>query len=115
MFFESSGYSKLIVIVYIIKNNFGKLYTGVSENSKNRLKEHNAKRGSIFTKSGNFKIVFREEYKTLAEARRRETQIKKWRREKKEKLFERYKKELPTKKTWYLAIALARAGSLNMK
>ena len=57
----------------------------------------NTKQGSEFTKSGNFKIVFKEEYQTLAEARHREVQIKKWRREKKEMLIERYKKGIPTK------------------
>ena len=83
--------------IYIIKNIFGKLYVGVSENPDSRLKEHNTQRGSIFTKSGNFKIVFKEEYKTLSEARKREIQIKKWRRDKKENLINLYNKGLPTK------------------
>lgn len=86
-----------MVYVYIIKNKFGKLYVGISENPSYRLNEHNTRRGSIFTKSGNFKIVFEEEYKTLSEARKREIQIKKWRRDKKENLINLYAKGLPTK------------------
>ena len=75
----------------------GKLYVGVSKNPKLRLKEHNTQRGSVFTKSGNFRIVFREEYLTLSKARQREIQIKKWRRDKNEKLMKRYQEGLSTK------------------
>ena len=83
--------------VYIAQNNDGKLYVGVSKHPYFRMKEHNPRRGSVFTKSGNFKVVFQEEYLTLPEARQRETQIKKWQREKKEQLIERYQRGLPTK------------------
>lgn len=44
-----------------------------------------------------FHFVFLEEYKTMAEARQREIQIKKWRREKKEVLIEKYRLGLETK------------------
>ncbi|TAN58075.1 GIY-YIG nuclease family protein [Patescibacteria group bacterium] len=83
--------------VYIAKSVAGKIYIGISNNPDSRLVRHNTKQGSEFTKSGNFKIVFKEEYQTSAEARQREVQIKKWRREKKEMLIERYKKGMPTK------------------
>lgn len=83
--------------VYMAKNNTDKLYVGVSENPYSRLKEHNTQRGSIFTKLGNFRIVFQEKYSTLAEARQREIQIKKWRRDKKEMLIDRQKQGLSTK------------------
>jgi len=83
--------------VYMIINGYGKLYIGVSVNPEGRLKEHNTKRGSVFTKSGSFKIIFKERHSTLAEARRREIQIKKWRRGKKEMLIKQYQKGLSTK------------------
>lgn len=83
--------------VYMIKNDRNRLYIGVSKNLKARLSHHNTRRGSIFTKAGNYKIVFDEEYLTLAEARKREIQIKKWRRDKKEKLIEKFNQGLPTK------------------
>lgn len=83
--------------VYMAINNYGKLYIGISANPTSRLKEHNTQRGSTFTKSGNFEIVFREGYTTLSKVRQREIQIKKWRREKKKELIRRYQKGLPTK------------------
>lgn len=85
--------------VYVIKNNFGKLYIGISASPFSRVHYHNRGRGSQFTKGkAKFGIVFREEYPTIAEARKREIQIKKWRRDKKEILIERYQKGLPTKR-----------------
>jgi putative endonuclease len=83
--------------VYMIKDSKNRLYIGVTRNLNMRLSYHNTKRGSAFTKSGNYKIVFSEEYLTLTEARKREIQIKKWRRDKKEKLIERFEKGLLTK------------------
>lgn len=77
--------------LYMIKNSSNKLYVGISENPQKRVQYHNERRGAQFTKYlPDFKIVFLEQYKTLAEARRREIQIKKWRREKKEFLITQY-------------------------
>ena len=80
------------------KNDFGKLYIGITENPKARLYYHNSKMGAEFTKGkAKFRIVFLEEQENLAEARKREIQIKKWCRDKKEKLIDLYKKNIPTK------------------
>jgi len=84
--------------VYMIKNLFDDLYVGMTDNPKQRLAYHNKKRGALFTKrDSKFEIVFLEQHPTLAAARKREIQIKKWRRDKKETLLERYKQGLPTK------------------
>jgi len=84
--------------VYIIQNSYGGLYVGITENPRQRLQYHNENRGALFTKrDSKFEIVFLEEHPTPAEARKREIQIKKWRRDKKEMLIERYAKNLPTK------------------
>ena len=84
--------------VYMIKNSANKLYVGITEHPDERIQYHNSKMGARFTKYiPNFKIVFLEEYPTMAEARQREIQVKKWRREKKETLIERHQKGLPTK------------------
>lgn len=85
------------VFVYLIENKEGKIYVGVSKDPEKRLKEHNSRRGSIFTKKGNFKIIFIEEYETLKDARKREIQIKKWSRVKKLDLIKKYKEGLNTK------------------
>lgn len=80
------------------KDPHDKLYTGVTENPKARVKDHNRQRGANFTKRGLFKTVFLESYETLAQARQREIQIKKWRRDKKNMLIDRYLKGLPTER-----------------
>ena len=83
--------------VYMIRNNWNRLYVGTSSNPEKRLRDHHKKQGAYFTKTGVFHIVFKEEYPTLREARQREVQIKKWSRVKKDVLIERHKKGLPTK------------------
>ena len=99
-------YNFEMYFVYMIQNAYGDLYIGITDNPQQRVKYHNEKRGALFTKRasiysergrGKFELVFLEEHKTLAEARKREIQIKKWRRDKKEMLIERYRKGLPTK------------------
>ena len=82
----------------MIKNPDNILYVGITENPLERVRYHNEKRGANFTKiKHNFEIVFLEKYQTLAEVRQREMQVKKWRREKKEMLINRYKQGLETK------------------
>jgi putative endonuclease len=84
--------------VYIIKNSVGKLYAGITSNPEERLKYHNTKRGAQYTKhSSCFEIVFLEKYDLLKQARTREIQIKKWRRDKKEMLISKYMQGLETK------------------
>ncbi len=84
--------------VYMIRNTDGKLYVGISIESEKRLRTHNARHGASFTKAHrNFELVFKEPYATMIEVRRREIQIKKWRRAKKEFLIQRYLAGLPTK------------------
>jgi putative endonuclease len=82
----------------MIKNRVGDLYVGVSNNPKERLTDHNSKRGATFTKhSSDYRVCFLEEHALFSDARKREVQIKKWRREKKEMLIQRYQNGLPTK------------------
>jgi putative endonuclease len=84
--------------VYMIKNSANKLYIGITDNPGQRLRYHNEKRGAQFTKRiPTYEIVFLEQHSSLAAARKREVQIKKWRRGKKDILIERYRRGLPTK------------------
>ncbi len=84
--------------VYMIKNSADKLYVGITDNPERRLQEHNTERGAQFTSHiPTYKLAFLEPYPTLAEARKREIQIKNWRREKKEFLIARYRAVLGTK------------------
>lgn len=84
--------------VYMIKNSRNELYVGISENPYERVLAHNRKLGAKFTKhKTDYRIIFLEKHKNLTEARRRETQIKKWRRDKKEMLIKRFESNLETK------------------
>ena len=84
--------------LYMIKDSYNHVYIGVTNNPERRLEEHNNKQGAKFTKKlSNFHIVFLENYPTLAHARKREIQIKKWSRIKKEKLIEMYVQGINTK------------------
>ena len=82
--------------VYMIRNSWGDLYTGITSDPQKRLEYHNERRGALFTRrDSKFEIVFLEKHETSTDARKREIQIKKWRREKKDALIERYSKENP--------------------
>ncbi len=84
--------------VYMIKNIKGNLYIGITQGPEQRIEHHNTKRGANFTKSSSsFSIIFLEEYPNIIEACKREIQLKKWSRVKKEKLIEMYYKNINTK------------------
>jgi len=76
-------------IVYILECADLSYYTGCTNNLKERLKEHNSsKRGAHYTKIRRpVTLKYSEEFDTLLEARRREAEIKGWRKEKKERLW----------------------------
>ena len=74
--------------VYLLKSSGGHLYVGVSENLQNRILRHKKGNGAEFTKRNQaFQLVHKELFTNLKEARKREAQIKGWRREKKENLI----------------------------
>lgn len=71
--------------VYILECADRTLYVGSTNNLRKRVKEHNdLKRGARYTKLRRpVKVVYSEKFRTLLEAKRREREIKNWRREKK--------------------------------
>ena len=74
--------------VYILRGSRNHLYVGCASNLDRRIKRHKSGNGAEFTKRNRtYEVVYTETYTTLLEARRRETQIKGWRREKKENLI----------------------------
>lgn len=73
---------------YIVRCKDNTLYCGSTNNTENRIKRHNSGRGSIYVRThGGGIIVYKETYKTLTRAMRRESQVKKWSRKKKEGLI----------------------------
>lgn len=82
--------------LYILQCSDKKLYIGTTANLPKRIKTHNAGEGPNFTKERRpVKLVYKEKFDNLVLARRREKQIKGWRREKKINLI---KFGHPTKK-----------------
>ncbi len=74
--------------VYILQCNDGSYYTGSTNNVVARVKEHLDGKGGRYTKSHKpQKLVYQEELTTKSEALKREAQLKKWPRAKKETLI----------------------------
>ena len=72
---------------YLARCSDGSLYCGSCTNLHERENEHNAGKAAKYTRERRpVTIVYHEEYPTLLEARRRERQVKGWRRAKKEGL-----------------------------
>jgi len=71
--------------VYILECADNSFYVGCTNDLIKRIKQHNeSKWGAHYTKIRRPVILkYFEEFKTLKEARRRESEIKGWRREKK--------------------------------
>ena len=71
--------------VYILECADKSLYVGCTNNLERRLEQHNnSKKGAHYTKIRRPLILkYSENYKTLSKARRREQEIKNWRRERK--------------------------------
>jgi len=74
--------------LYFIRCIGNKLYTGISDDPSGRFVRHKKGVGARFTRQNKpDKIVYIEEFDNYLDAHRRELQIKKWRKEKKENLI----------------------------
>jgi predicted GIY-YIG superfamily endonuclease len=75
--------------VYIIRNKENKLYIGQTYNLEKRLDTHNKGFGTQYTKisSSDFRLVYSESFDSRLDAMKRERQLKKWSRVKKEALI----------------------------
>ena len=75
--------------VYIAKARTKRLYVGISTNPIERISKHNLGKGSRFAvNQGPLELVYiSSPFQNKSEARKRETQVKKWSREKKDKLI----------------------------
>ncbi|MGA2910283.1 MAG: GIY-YIG nuclease family protein [Candidatus Microgenomates bacterium] len=74
--------------VYILSCSDGSFYTGITNNVAKRFKDHLSGRGAKYTKSHKpEKVVYREEFSSKSEALKREAELKKWPRAKKDVLI----------------------------
>ncbi len=76
--------------IYIISNwNNKVIYIGVTNNLERRIFEHKSKLIPGFSSKYNLnKLVYYEQYSDIRDAVIREKELKKWRREKKNKIIE---------------------------
>jgi len=74
--------------IYILQCSDNTLYTGITTNLKRRIIEHNSSNlGAKYTKMRRpVKLVYSEELENRSQATKREIEIKKMKREEKEKL-----------------------------
>ncbi|MFZ1988010.1 MAG: GIY-YIG nuclease family protein [Minisyncoccia bacterium] len=81
----------MVHTVYILTCADDTLYVGCTNNLERRLKQHNhSKQGAHYTKIRRpVTLVYSETFPTLAEARKREAEIKTWKREQKLSLLKR--------------------------
>lgn len=64
-------------VVYILQNDGGLLYTGISNRPDVRLANHNAGKGARFTKGkGPWRFVYQEPVESMSAALKRERAIK---------------------------------------
>jgi len=79
----------LQIYVYILQCSDGSLYVGHTTNIENRLHTHNSGKGTTYTANRRpVKLVYKEFLPNKNDALKRETQLKKWTREKKQALIE---------------------------
>ena len=77
--------------VYILRTSSNTLYIGQTNNLKKRLKEHrekSSKSAKYIRYFSSFELVHSEKYPARKEAMRREAQLKKWPRAKKDTLIQ---------------------------
>jgi len=87
----------MIYLVYILRTSRKTLYIGQTNNLERRLKEHkskSSKSAKYLRYFSSFELVYSETYQTRKEALRRELQLKKWSRAKKEALINEDKTSL---------------------
>ena len=62
--------------VYILQDNFGKLYKGFTNNLKRRLWEHRNGKTRTTSRMGKIEVVYTENFRDKIEARKRELYFK---------------------------------------
>jgi len=63
-------------VVYVLRDERGRIYKGLTKKLKRRLSEHRRGKTISTRKMIEPKLIYKEEYKTFEEARRREKYLK---------------------------------------
>jgi len=71
--------------VYIVRCRDGSLYTGISTDVAARIRKHDAGKGAAYTRSRRpVRLVWKEKAASESAARKREAEIKRWSKARKE-------------------------------
>ncbi len=62
--------------VYIIRDNNGKLYKGMTNNLERRIREHRSGKTITTSRMSDFLVVYTEEFSEMRDARKREVYLK---------------------------------------
>ena len=76
--------------VYILRTSSNTLYIGQTNNLKRRIDEHkrkSSKSARYVRYFSSFKLIYNEKYQTRVEAMKREAQLKRWSKARKEALI----------------------------
>jgi putative endonuclease len=74
--------------VYILRTSSNTLYIGQTNNLEKRIEQHGNKKGAKYTRYfSSLELVYSESYDSRSEAMKREAELKKWPRQKKEELI----------------------------
>jgi len=74
--------------MYIIECSDGSYYTGIANNLEYRINKHNSGVGAKYTRGRlPVKLLYYEEYNNIEDALKREKEIQRWTRKKKEELI----------------------------
>jgi putative endonuclease len=75
---------------YLLRCSDGSLYTGITTDPARRLKQHNCGQASKYTAARRpVRLVWKEKLRSRSSALRREAQIKRWPRRRKQALIRR--------------------------
>jgi putative endonuclease len=73
---------------YILECSDGSYYVGITNDVESRIFDHNAGKGALWTRMRRpVRLRFAQPFPSKSDDRKREIEIKGWRREKKEALF----------------------------
>jgi len=73
---------------YILECSDDSYYVGITNNLESRVSEHNEGRGSAYTAARRpVRLLWYEEHETRSSATKREREIKRWKRARKEALI----------------------------
>ena len=66
----------IMFVAYVLKDNKGRVYKGMTNDFMRRLAEHRSGHTKTTSKMNNLELVYKEEYVTFEEARKRELYFK---------------------------------------